>query len=43
MALKEKFKNYVETHIRQNKSLSKEVELALIETETKSAASKNKG
>lgn len=43
MAQKEKFKNYVETHIRQNKSLSKEVELALIETETKSAASKNKG
>jgi|JI9StandDraft_2_1071091.scaffolds.fasta_scaffold691767_2 hypothetical protein len=34
---------FVGSHIRQHKSLSKEVELALIETESKSSAAKNKG
>lgn len=40
---KKDFKNRVETHIRQNKALSKETELALIETECKSGAAKTKG
>ena len=40
---KEEFKKYVASHIRQNKYLSKEVELALIETECKTSAAKNKG
>ena len=40
---KEEFRNRVETHIRQTKSLSKETELALIETECKSGAAKIKG
>lgn len=37
------FKDRVETHIRQNKALSKETELALVETECKSGAAKTKG
>jgi hypothetical protein len=40
---KQDFKDRVETHIRQNKSLSKETELALIETECKSGSAKTKG
>lgn len=43
LSKKEEFKNRVETHIRQNKALSKETELALIETECKSGAAKTKG
>jgi hypothetical protein len=40
---KEEFEKYVASHIRQHNSLSKETELALIETESKSSAAKNKG
>lgn len=40
---KEDFTKYVSSQIRQNKYLSKEVELALIETESKSSAARNKG
>jgi hypothetical protein len=40
---KPKFKDFVEREIRWNGALSKEIELALIETECKSAAAKTKG
>ena len=40
---KEEFNKFVSSHIRQHKCLSKEIELALIETETKTSAAKNKG
>ena len=40
---KEEFNKFVASHIRQHKSLSKEIELALIETESKTSAAKNKG
>ena len=40
---KEEFSKYVASHIRQHKCLSKEMELALIETESKTSAAKNKG
>jgi hypothetical protein len=43
LSSKEEFKSRVETHIRQNKSLSKETELALIETECKAGSAKTKG
>lgn len=43
LSQKKKFEDYVEQYIRKSKSISKEVELALIETECKSAAAKNKG
>lgn len=43
LSQKQNFKDYVEKYVRQNGGLSKEIELALIETECKSAAAKNKG
>ena len=43
LSQKKNFKEYVESHIRKNKKITREVELAMIETECKSAASKNRG
>lgn len=40
---KQNFKDYVEKYIRKNGGLSKQIELALLETECKSASAKNKG
>lgn len=43
LSKKQNFKDYVEKYIRKNEGLSKEIELALLETECRSAAAKNKG
>ena len=40
---KEEFAKFAASHIRQHKSISKEMELALIETQSKTSAAKNKG
>ena len=40
---KPNFVTHVESYIRKHKSISKEIELAMIETMAKSATSKNKG
>ena len=43
LSSKPSFNEYVEKHIRKNGYLSREIELALIETEARSSAAKNKG
>lgn len=40
---KEGFITHVESYIRKHKTISKQIELAMLQTAAKSAASKNKG
>ena len=43
LSSKKNFNEFVEKHIRRNGYISKEVELAILETECRSSAARNKG